>query len=594
MGERRISSKASVFTFSRFAMFAAWHPRKDVILLPQPLHIKRSKRAKGTDCSVSRKREGERGRFSPMPPSEATGTGREKDANIIELVAQRQPKRDENRARPPKGGPRHYHLLWDEELEALRPVLNRVLERLGEVVEHWYQLYVLHFGDKRSLSEREFRDLFHDALSRNTRDLLDGDMDRYAIDTIRTGELLCDRNVPFAEIVASLHLYEESAYTAFPKDPPPPLEIYTAFDKLSHIRMILLADAYFRSSSASAGARIQALERQATLVAREERTTFHGLVGANPGMRRLYDRIEAAGGTRGTILIVGESGTGKELVARAIHERGAVPTAPFVALNCAAIPKDLIESELFGYRKGAFSGANADYLGLFRAAEGGTLFLDEVTEMAPETQSKLLRAVQERSVRPVGSTREMPVNVRLIASTNRDPEEAVRAGSLRQDLYYRLQAGVLSVPPLRERSDDIPLLVEHFIEFFNEKLQPRIAVRGIGEDAIAAMAEYPWPGNVRELSNSIEGAFTFGRSPMIQLRDLPTGVVGSRTGRSRQSSDGASQEAACAMPIGSFAEAEREIIARALKSTDGNKVAAAALLRISRKKLYAKIAKYGI
>ena len=189
-------------------------------------------------------------------------------------------------------------------------------------------------------------------------------MDRYAIDTIRTGELLCERNVPFAEIVASLHLYEESAYTAFPKDPPPPLEIYTAFDKLSHIRMILLADAYFRSASASAGARIQALERQATLLAREKRSIFHGLVGSSPAMRRLYDRIEAAAGTRGTILIVGESGTGKELIARAIHECGAVPMAPFVALNCAAIPKDLIESELFGYRKGAFSGANADYLGL--------------------------------------------------------------------------------------------------------------------------------------------------------------------------------------------------------------------------------------
>ena len=328
---------------------------------------------------------------------------------------------------------------------------------------------------RRSLSEPEFRDLFYNALSRNTKDLIEGDMNRYAIDTIRTGELLCERNVPFAEIVASLHLYEESAYTAFPKDPPPPLEIYTAFDKLSHIRMILLADAYFRSASASAGARIQALERQATLVAREKRSIFHGLVGSSSAMRRLYDRIEAAAETRGTILIVGESGTGKELIARAIHECGAQRAAPFVALNCAAIPKDLIESELFGNRKGAFSGANADYLGLFRAAEGGTLFLDEVTEMAPVTQSKLLRAVQERSVRPVGSTKEIPVNVRLVASTNRDPEGAVRTGSLRQDLYYRLQAGVLNVSALRERSDDIALLVDHFIEYFNEKLQPRIA-----------------------------------------------------------------------------------------------------------------------
>jgi transcriptional regulator with PAS, ATPase and Fis domain len=491
----------------------------------------------------------------------------------------------------PPAGPRHYHLLWDEELEALRPILKLVFDNLHDVVAHWSQLYVLHFGDTRSLSEPEFRDLFYTALSRNTKDLLEGDMDRYAIDTIRTGELLCERNVPFAEIVASLHLYEESAYTAFPKDPQPPLEIYTAFDKLSHIRMILLADAYFRSASASAGARIQALERQATLVARERRSVFHGLVGSSTVMRRLYDRIESAAGTRGTMLIVGESGTGKELVARAIHEAGATPSTPFVALNCAAIPRDLIESELFGYRKGAFSGANADYLGLFRAAEGGTLFLDEVTEMAPETQSKLLRAIQERTVRPVGSTKEVSVNVRLIASTNRDPEEAVRAGSLRQDLYYRLQAGVLSVPPLRERPEDIPLLVEHFIELFNEKLQPRIPVRAIEEDAIAAMVDYPWPGNVRELANCIEGAFTFGRTPTIRLEDLPQIIAGSRPKRDSRNAGGTPEPNG---PIGTFADAERELIARALKSTDGNKVAAAALLRISRKKLYAKIEKYGL
>jgi DNA-binding NtrC family response regulator len=489
-------------------------------------------------------------------------------------------------------GARHYHLLWDEELEALRPVLKLVLEQLQEVIAHWYQLYVLHFGDARSMSEAEFHDVFHTALARNTKHLLEGNMDRYSIDTIRTGELLCERNVPFAEIIASLHLYEESAYTAFPKDPAPPLEIYTIFDKLSHVRMILLADAYFRSASASAGARIQALERQATLVAREKRTVFHGLVGSSAAMRRLYDRIEAAAGTRGTILIVGESGTGKELVARAIHDCSGAPTSPFVALNCAAIPKDLIESELFGYKKGAFSGANADYLGLFRAAEGGTLFLDEVTEMAPETQSKLLRAVQERTVRPVGSTRETAIDVRLVASTNRDPEEAVRTGSLRQDLYYRLQAGVLSVPPLREHPEDVPLLVEHFIEFFNEKLQPRFPVRGTEEDALEAMTKYSWPGNVRELSNAIESAFTFGRSPMIRLQDLPAGIAGMRSSSSAPQPE---RDARISAPsIGTFADAERDLISRALKATEGNKVQAAALLRISRKKLYAKIEKYGL
>jgi two-component system response regulator AtoC len=486
--------------------------------------------------------------------------------------------------------PRHFHLLWDEELEALHPTLKLILEHLDEVIAHWYQLYVLHFGDQRTLTEPEFKDIFRNALAGNTQDLLNGDMDRYAIGTIHIGELLCERNVPFSEVVASLHLYEESAYKVFPASPSPALEIFTSFDKLSHIRMILMADAYFRSASATAGARIQALERQAALLAREERHIFHGLVGSSPAMRLLYERIEAAGATRGTILIVGESGTGKELVARAIRECSADSTAPLVAFNCAAIPKDLIESELFGYKRGAFSGANADHLGLFRAAEGGTLFLDEVTEMSAETQSKLLRAIQERTVRPVGSTREISVNVRLIASTNRDPEEAVRVGDLRADLYYRLQASVLQVPPLRERREDIPSLVEHFITFLNEKLRPSVTVHGIEQDALAAMQRYRWPGNVRELSNAIEGAFTFGRSPIIRLRDLPRGVAESHDGNGSGPPNLSLQ--APAVPVGSFAEAEKDLIVRALESTDGNKVAAAALLRISRKKLYAKIAKY--
>ncbi len=530
-----------------------------------------------------------------MSPLETTEASHENDANLNDPAAEgSRPSQAVKKPQHSQSGPRHYHLLWDEELEALRPYLKLIVERLDEVVAHWYQLYVLHFGDQRSMSESEFSEVFHTSLSRNTRHLLEGEMDRYAIDTIRAGEALCERRVPFAEIVASLHLYEESAYTVFPNDPPTPLEIYTAFDKLSHVRMILLADAYFRSASASAGARIQALEREAALLAREERRTFHGLVGSSSAMRRLYDRIESAGQTRGTVLIVGESGTGKELVARAIRECGADANAPFVALNCAAIPRELIESELFGYKKGAFSGANAEYLGLFRAAEGGTLFLDEVTEMAPETQSKLLRALQERTVRPVGSTREVPVDVRLIASTNRDPEEAMRSGSLRQDLYYRLQASVLKVPPLRERVEDVPALVEHFIAYFNEKLQPKVAVVGVAEDALEAMQRYSWPGNVRELSNAIEGAFTFSHAPVIGLDDLPAAVVGCRPERPSQDSDAAPREARPALPIGSFAEAEREIIARALKTTDGNKVQAAALLRISRKKLYAKIEKYGL
>ncbi len=199
--------------------------------------------------------------------------------------------------------------------------------------------------------------------------------------------------------------------------------------------MIVLAGAYFRSVSALANARIRGLEKEAAQLPSLERTRFHGLVGANPAMRLLYERIEAAAGNRGTVLIVGESGTGKELVARAIHECLEPSGTPFVALNCAAIPRDLIESELFGYKRGAFSGALAEHIGLFRSAEGGVIFLDEITEMSPHTQSKLLRALQERKVRPVGSSVEIPVDVKLIASTNRDPVEALRSGQLRQDLY---------------------------------------------------------------------------------------------------------------------------------------------------------------
>ena len=493
-------------------------------------------------------------------------------------------KAQDYRARPVRV-PRHFHLLWDHELDELRPVLTIVRDRSDEVIGHWHALYVLHFGKDRTLSEHEFRGTFAPNLVSDMRDLLAKDMDSYAAHTVRVGELLAERKVPFSEVIASLHLYEESAYKVFPDSPRPGLNIYTAFDKLSHIRMILLADAYFRSESALAAARIQTLEREATQLSPQERSRFRGLVGASPLMGQLYERIEAAGQTHGTVLIVGESGSGKELAARAIHESGPSPRGPFVALNCAALPRDLIESELFGYKRGAFSGANLDYLGLFRAADGGTLFLDEVTEMSSEAQSKLLRALQERVVRPIGSANEVPVDVRLIASTNREPKRAMRSGQLRPDLYYRLQASVLRLPPLRQHLEDIPLLAEHFIALFNEKLKPKEPITGLEEDALNALKAYQWPGNVREFSNAIESAFTFGRSRVIALADLP-GAISTCQPRFNPPSS--------VVLIGTFAEAERDIISRTLATTGGNKVAAARLLRISRKKLYAKIAKYDI
>jgi transcriptional regulator with PAS, ATPase and Fis domain len=395
--------------------------------------------------------------------------------------------------------------------------------------------------------------------------------------------------VPFSEVVAAMNFLADSVNAVFP---PLPISAPTAdrwFEKLNHCRIIVLADSYFRSQTATARIDSQELDAQAAKLPPELRTRFYGIVGSSAAMRELYRRIEMAGQTRGTMLVVGDSGTGKELVARAIHaceQDRAASSSPFVALNCAALPKDLIESELFGYRRGAFSGADTEYLGLFRAADGGTLFLDEITEMTPDTQSKLLRAIQERRVRPVGAVAEIPVEVRLIASTNRDPEEAVKSGQLRHDLYYRLQVSVLRVPRLRDRIHDLMALTQHFITMFNEKTQRHAPVTGIEASAIDAMMKYSWPGNVRELSNAIEGAFTFGNSSTIRRADLPFAI----TGEDPLSPDsGISSNA-----LATFAEVERDLISRALETTEGNRAQASKLLRISRKKLYAKIAKYSI
>jgi transcriptional regulator with PAS, ATPase and Fis domain len=483
--------------------------------------------------------------------------------------------------------PRYFHLLWDEDLEAMRDIFRAIRDRRSEVIKLWYQLYAIHFGDARTLSENDFFRVFEPALLHNKNHLLALDMERYAQDVRALGEQLAERAVPLQEIIASLQLYEQAAISVFPENLPQEVDFYMTFDRLSHVRIMLIVDAYMRVATAVQESRVRRLEWEAARLPHDERTTFFGLVGRSAVMRRLYERITAAAKTRGTVLIVGESGTGKELVARALHEAGGRTNAPFVAFNCAAIPKDLIESELFGYKRGAFSGANTDYLGLFRAADGGTLFLDEITEMSPETQAKLLRAMQERSVRPIGTTSEVPVDARLIASTNRDPEEAVRDRVLREDLYYRLQASVLPVPPLREHLDDVPLLVEHFIGLFNERLDREIRAEGIEVGALETMQRYDWPGNVRELANAIESAMTFGQGPLIRLADLPAKI--SSAGHSVSNLRSAVQET----PVGStFAEVERDLIRRALEMCGWNKVHAAAMLKISRKKLYAKINKY--
>jgi transcriptional regulator with PAS, ATPase and Fis domain len=488
--------------------------------------------------------------------------------------------------------PQYFHLLWDEEIDRLRDILLVLRDRHDEVLDRWYQLYSIHFGEAATLSRHEFFTLYGEDLAQTVGHLLRGDMEQFVIVMRASGERLVERGVPFREVISSLHLFEESCSVVFEQRERAEEQSSTervntllTFDKLSHCRMMVLAEAYFGSTQARSQTRTQALEQEVARLAPNVKTRqhFHGIVGQSPAMREVFQRVSAAGAARGTVLIIGESGTGKELVARAIHELNMTHTAPFVAINCSALPRELIESELFGYRRGAFSGAVTEYQGLFRAAEGGSLFLDEVTEMASDTQAKLLRVLQERAIRPVGSVKEIPVNVRIIASTHRDPHEAVRQGQLREDLYYRLNVNTILLPPLRERTEDIPLLVDYFLTYLAERLEvPR---REIAPDALHALEQYRWPGNVRELMNAIESAYTFGRSNLISCADLPVAMTLTPLAPRRE-------ETAAENSSLSFADAERDLIARALTSTAGNKLQAAKLLGISRKKLYAKISKY--
>ncbi len=312
---------------------------------------------------------------------------------------------------------------------------------------------------------------------------------------------------------------------------------------------------------------------------------FDNIIGDSPRMRLVYEKIEAASKTNSTTLICGESGTGKELVARAIHYNGPRADKPFVPVNCPAIPKELIESELFGHQKGAFTGAFANATGLFPSAHGGTIFLDEILDMPYGTQAKLLRVLQERRVRAVGGTREVPVDVRVIAATNQDLKEAVQKRKFRRDLYYRLDVIRIDVPPLSAHRDDISALVSHFIGKLHKVSQRN--VEGISDDALRALSRYHWPGNVRELESVVENAIALGKSDVICRSDLPPHIlepaeetVPTRFGDEER--------------LPTLSQSERELVLRALTTTEGNKTRAAALLGISRPRLYNLIRRYNI
>jgi DNA-binding NtrC family response regulator len=314
----------------------------------------------------------------------------------------------------------------------------------------------------------------------------------------------------------------------------------------------------------------------------EDRYKFANIIGRSKKMQDLFELVESVAASEANILIQGENGTGKELIANAIHYNSKRLKGPFIKINCAAIPKDLIESELFGYKKGAFTGAMADKEGLFEMAEGGSLLLDEIGEMPPYLQTKLLRVLQEREYRPIGSDRIVHVDFRLVCATNIDLDMALREGKLREDLYFRINTITLRVPPLRERTEDIPLLCDHFLEKFRQRYQKN--VKTIAPAAYHLLIRNRWPGNVRELENAIERGVLVAKGSEITVGDLPESI--------REESSPSAEFVI--PPHRTLAEIERMAILQTLQRTNWNKQEAAAILGLYRPTLYSKMKKHEI
>jgi two-component system response regulator HydG len=314
----------------------------------------------------------------------------------------------------------------------------------------------------------------------------------------------------------------------------------------------------------------------------KSRHGFGGIIGSAPEMEKLYRIIAKAAHSTHPVLILGESGTGKELVARSIHFSGPFRDKPFVPVDCGSLVPTLIESELFGYVKGAFTGASQSKEGLLAVTNGGTVFLDEVGELPVDLQSKLLRAIQEKEIRPVGSTRRIPINVRILAATNRDLEQAVAQGAFRRDLYFRLNVLTLRIPPLRERRQDIPLLAGYFLEKLAHATGQE---HTLSDDALKTMLGYDWPGNVRELENCVERACALSSGPLLSVADLPTIL---------HSAPGTATIRTCDVvgKIISIAELEKQTILGAIAQLNGDKLLAARLLGIGKTTLYRKLKEY--
>jgi DNA-binding NtrC family response regulator len=310
---------------------------------------------------------------------------------------------------------------------------------------------------------------------------------------------------------------------------------------------------------------------------------FEGIVGHSRAMEALIEKLRLVAPTRSTVLIVGESGAGKELVANALHQNSPRAGGPFVAVNCGAIPGEILESELFGHEKGAFTGAHQRRIGLIESADGGTLFLDEISELSPDLQVKLLRVLEERTITRVGGNVQLPVDFRLVAATNRNLERWVADRRFRQDLYYRLKVVTLHLPPLRERAEDIPLFVQHFLEIFNDELDRD--VRGVHPSVLTVLKRHPWPGNVRELRNLVESLVLFAGEDEITLEDLP--------GDYRVPSSAPAVSSTGEWQPREMAAIEREAILRTLEYTGGHRANAAKMLGIGLRTLQRKLKEYG-
>lgn len=318
----------------------------------------------------------------------------------------------------------------------------------------------------------------------------------------------------------------------------------------------------------------------------KEEHILKNIIGKSEKMQDVFCSIKKVADYKSTVLIMGESGTGKELVAKAIHESSDRKNKPFVAVNCGAIPENLLESELFGHKKGAFTDALNDKKGLFEEAQGGTIFLDEIGEMPPPVQVKLLRVLQEGEIRRIGETKPVKVDVRVIAATLKDLEDSIKKGLFRKDLYYRLNVFCIKLPPLHERKEDIPILVEHFLCFYNHTLNKKI--KRLDKEVMKRFLNHPWPGNIRELKNVLESSMIMADGNIIKMSDLPNEfakkelTVDTLLGDNHYSIKSASKKF------------EKELIIRALRETNGNKTAAAKLLEISHKALLYKLKEYDV